>query len=524
MSGKSSKEPQSPQYKYRRMLARFLREEREREPALLREDCPDKEYQKQLETEYKRRSLDFRYLLRLMMRFRQFEKPLPSPHRLRRLLILLILARIEAVIGHKRFREETASDYARIHLSEGDEDYTKKVNEEFEKAWAKYGEEVQKYFQDVLFRAFEELTEEPAPPPPDPQPARRLPTLDSFPEQFRPLVVIVGGYYGKIRREPEHVYDLFKQSQSLVNLHYLLRLKLHPDTEVISEQLFLELKNRERASELLGNRHLLVVGGPLVNAVSRSLVLKKELIFNFAYRQDTYRWEKVYDLFIDSGLFNPSSVKALYRMLETPQDQIDVTSPRFTSTGVKRDDLEKIKEIVYDIRYRLMRNMRANNDDITEQFRPKELFSPLEPGLFSCDVDTGHERALISLGENPWARLLREDDPKHPKYALIAVAGTNFLSTALAIKALGSREDFLDRPLGGLLEIIESNSDGIRHVTESWYEWLTQPYQVKDVLTKVDAALESFAERPDAFTLFNSEAELENYRKVVQEYSESRDA
>lgn len=523
---------QSPSDKWRRKFGSFLKRERERNPLLSRRDCPDDSYQAEIETF--KTAPDLPYFFRLMMTFLAEGKPLPLPPHLHRLLILWILARIETVYEPLNFRERAVSDYSGASKPKSpkkadyknDEAYEKdkelyeeEINKVFGEYWDTWGVEVQNYIQDLLSPIEKELESELnlVERIAKSRASDQLPALDLFPKGFEPLTVIVGDYFGEMNRPPKHVSELFRQSQSLINLHYLLNLKLPEKTEIVSDHLFLQLSEDERAQEL-GNKHLLIIGSPLVNSVSRHLILNKSLIFNFVYDESTYRLGKdFYDFINEEGLLEiKPAVEIFYQMMET-LDEINIDDPAYTDSGVNREDREKIKEKVLRIRD-LAGETKANNRYVTQMFSPKKRFSPLKPNLDNFTREDEEEFAVISLGENHWSNRLRQNNKQHKSYAIIAVCGVNRVSTAIALKALANKDNLNKHPLGGLLEITKFKSNGTKRITKSTYKWLDEEYQIPDILTKVGDALKSF-KKPSVFSqYFKTEGELETYVEMVKHF------
>lgn len=509
--------------KWRQEFAKAMREEREQR-GLTRPEYPQYgRYQEDIEKE--RRSADLSYLLRLIMWFRDTDNPLPSPRRLRALLILWALARLEAVPEGFEFRKEVARDYDETRfksLVRPEKDSPERVKEKYKKDidaifndhWPKRGPAAQEYFQETLNDVYEELKTEPVLPY-DPS-TGHLPTLEYFPEAFKPLVVIVGGSAGLKPSEPEHISELFRQPQSMLAMHYFPRLGLDTETEIVSDRLLLELQDDpERAEALLGRVNLLVVGSPLVNAFSRHLVLNKKLIFNFVFNQETYLLGRdFYDDMIRMGLFEGSPVLLFRRLMDAEPAAMDAESARFTD--ISDEDKQLIKEKVLGIRA-LMSAHDMKYEDMTELFRPDRIFSPLKQLLIHGSRDSRHEYAVISLGENIWANMLREKKDV-PRRALILVSGTHELSTSLAVRALSSKETLRGHPLGGVLDITKGRAVGPKYVTGSRYDWRTLAYDAREVLDKTEEVLQSFDKRPSAFALFEKKEELEMYREVVRQY------
>lgn len=495
--------------KFRTEFKKFLQEERSSKAGLKQEECPKLTTQRGYESTASGSYCDVNYLLRLAMWFHEKADYLSSSKRLKKLLLLWILGKLEKAPEENSFRLEVASDHY-------DDPSMDEANAIFDEKWELHGKPVQNHVNSALRELLTSIDTQSDPS--EYEMSTRLPTLDFFPEAFEPLTVIVGGYSGDIPKDPEHIYELFRQSQSMVNLHYLPRLGLSRETRIISDQLFIEQNDKDRA-KILGNSHLLVIGGPLVNAVARHLALTKQLVFNFSFTELTYRWSKVYDLFVDSKLFDKSSaVRMFAEMLKMHQDDIDVTSEKFASFGIPLEKRDEIKNFLLMIRG-LMNSLGADNKDILERFRPKEMFTPLKSDLISTSSDTHREYAIISLGENPWGTLLKEVDSQHPSYTAVVVAGINENSTTLALKALSSRGNFKMRPCGGILEVSEpsSSNTGVDRVENSDYKWVTSEYDLDGLLDSLKRSSASFGGRANSFKLF-SEDEMRNYQSLIRKF------
>lgn len=233
---------------------------------------------------------------------------------------------------------------------------------------------------------------------------------------------------------------------------------------------------------------------------------------------DTYRWKEIYDRFKETGLFdNPSAVRMLYRMMETPHDQINLHEAPFVDSGVGLRDRNKIKDLVTEVRYELLKNPDAKNEDVIDQFQPWALFSPLQPRLIRYVKDEIHDFAILSVGENPWAEELRKHDSEHPRFAVIAAFGSHELSTALAIKALSKFKEVQMYPLGGVLKITAARVIGPERVNESFYDWLTKPYKTQEVLERIKTAPPPESDPNGAFSIFTGE-ELNNFSSMTEAF------
>jgi hypothetical protein len=539
-AGGVSKNNQSTDWKWRRELARFLKTERKDEAKLTQEEAPHPKTIKLYEKETPKKIPDLDYLIRLLMLFHREKNHKASPSRLRRLFMLWIFARIEHIINNpeiKGFKREVVSDF-KLKLDDPD-DIESDETKIFTYYWRKSGVTVQKQVHDALYPFSKDIPSEAETIPPDskclptsdsePLPildSKHLPTFAHFPEHFSPLTVIVGDYVGGENHEPRHFSELFRQSQSTINLHYLLQLNLPSDTEIVSDRLLLELKDdEERAKQLLGHRHLLVIGSPLVNSFSRHLILKKKLVFNFVFRKEPYDlWNDFYDDIKKTGLLDTPDAVAMFNQMMNTQGRIVVRHHKLSGDEISEEHRKEIKKKVLEMRRKTKYENMTSAKLIKKYFRPNHYFSPFESDLQSCKEEPDEAFAVVSLGENYWAEnYVYKKGGEYPRRALIAVCGEDRIATAVALKALRSKhkESFQNRPLGGALKITRSGLNGPKRVTESRFNWLDKEYKASEVLTEIDHALESFDENPDAYTpLFNSKGDIETYREIVKQYTE----
>ena len=204
----------------------------------------------------------------------------------------------------------------------------------------------------------------------------------------------------------------------------------------------------------------------------------------------------------------------LRKLIDARSDEFEKIS---RTSGLSADDEAFIQQIALDIRHSLG-DPDANHESVTEQFQPSNLFSPFRNLLLNSLADSFHEHGLISVGENIWSTMQSDGKPKH---ALVLVSGVNELSTSIALRALSEKDTFVDRPLGGLLEIKQGTGSGPRRITGGTPKWLTRAYGTAELLTKIDDVLARFPDRPSAYELFDTKEELEQYRDMVTQYSES---
>jgi hypothetical protein len=232
------------------------------------------------------------------------------------------------------------------------------------------------------------------------------------------------------------------------------------------------------------------------------------------------RPQHFYDTLIETGLLEmPEALRLFYRLMEVPPGEVDIDSPEYRD--VEEGDRRKIKELVFIIRD-LAGDTSATNKDVTELFQPTEMFSPFEQTLRHATSASYHEVAVISLGENYWANLLRKKG-EPPRYASIFVAGVNEMSTTAAVRVLGNKEELRKHPLGGLLDIWWTHLLGPRRMAGARHKWFTREYEAHEVLKKVSQIpQQSSGKREGAFGLFEEKGELELYKELVEQHCPKR--
>ena len=219
-----------------------------------------------------------------------------------------------------------------------------------------------------------------------------------------PMTIIVGD---KREEEPQNAGDLFVFSASTVDDRWLPSLKLHPDTEKISDKVMMTAGD-EWLKEHLGNRNLFCIGSPASNLFARKY--NNYFLFRFAIsREAQKKWEEIHE-----QIHQPHTQAYLLNFHER-----------------HREDLKQ--------RMRL--------------FKPPGFidfnYSHLRLGM---DLSYGKDFAVVSLGRNPFA------EPDAPYFAVLA-AGVHHPGTAHAVKFLSNPEIFEKHPFGGILEIDVPSKD-----------------------------------------------------------------
>ncbi len=345
-----------------------------------------------------------------------------------------------------------------------------------------------------------------------------LPTLQHFPSAFLPLVVITGASQTYPPRQRE---DLFRDNAQFSDLTYLPRFDFGSKPLLISDRAIISMQNDEERAALLGDKNLLIIGGPAVNVVTREYW--KQSIFNFQFdprRQDlTDLFDKILQ---PADLFSTEGFVSLFYDYMNGSHKIDIHDKPFRDRGQKPKEREKLFEIVQALR-RKIRVKDAKYDQIASIYKPIGFLDPIRldrggPPVGEIDY------ALISLAPNLWER------PKttQNKRVAVIVAGFQELGTILGLKALtrASSGWFDTHPLGGWMEVAKgdygSKAKAFRKI--GYYAWkpkhLTPGYTVAKALELIgEQGRFSAKDRSPVFEQF-TEADMNAYVSFIHRFAE----
>jgi transcriptional regulator with XRE-family HTH domain len=239
-------------------------------------------------------------------------------------------------------------------------------------------------------------------------------SLRTFPEAFRPLTIIVGD---KREDDPRTPGDLYAFTASPVDDRWIMSLGLPRETEKLSDKIVMTA-TREWLQSRLGKTHLLCIGSPASNLFAREY--NDHFLFRFAISKATVaRWRE-------------------------KRDEI-----RSCNTPAK---LAAFRESVGP---HLRQTMRLFKQSGFVDFNYPELVLGIDPSY-------NRDFAVLSIGRNPFAS-------HGDRYFSVLAAGGQYPGTANAVRFLANKENFVERPLGGILEV-EVPSDRYNPNDVPWQE------------------------------------------------------
>lgn len=336
-------------------------------------------------------------------------------------------------------------------------------------------------------------------------------------------IVIVGA---SVHQPPSTVLDLFRQNGRLSDLMNLPLLNFGSSPLLLTDRMVISLSEEQRR-EVLGSRHLLVIGGSSVNVVSR--FLSNCCVFRLCYDERKYKFENFSDLEggDPSGIFDsllrepvfqiPHIVEVFYKLLNDPTAELnEMLNSHDLEEQLDADEQLRLLDLVSAVRRRMLDENASYNDIMQVLGSNRIFFSPLVPSLVETDRGDGSLSA-ITLGSNYWAK-------SDPTRVCLLVMGSNSYGTAGALRVLAKPHSYLsERPLGGLLRVIPAHSDSeyVRFV-DSGIEWVTPPYTIekvveKDHLDKLSRELKK-AGKPTNLAFHKNSAQFQEYKEFVQRF------
>jgi hypothetical protein len=328
------------------------------------------------------------------------------------------------------------------------------------------------------------------------------PTLVSKDYILHNCVVIVGA---SVRHPPSSPQHLFRQNAQLTDLIYLPHLNCGPEPLLLTDNMVIALPEPERR-RLLGEKHLLVIGGPIVNVATR--YLNNRSIFPFCFSEQKRKFDDIFDtLKALPSLRRSRAVEHFYEMLKLPAADVELNSHPFTGRDVRRvrDDVEKFREqfgldddVVYDDILGWLTDVQGLLDPLALRIVKS---SQQEPNL-----------GVISLGKNLWA-----DDPH---YVCVTVAGFNPFGTVCALRAL-VYSTFSKHPCGGVLNAaLPQESSEFMRFTDAEFDWVTEPYSVTALKAGLDKIQrDNRRNRPSYCAFHGDERYFSEYSSFVRSFA-----
>lgn len=285
-------------------------------------------------------------------------------------------------------------------------------------------------------------------------------SLVDFPEKFDPLVVVTGD-----RREarPKTKGDLLAYSLSNIDLTYLLHLGLKKP-KIITDKVFVLLSQEELQSQF-GKTNILTIGSPAVNLLTRQINSQNLYYFDIPDTavSDTIEHEKI----INTIKYEPVNLfiyKEIFERGLTPDEIIKQDLMDFPD----QENLAARCHQLYDAFMQLKLNDK-NWKQFIHNFDRTGIFDPFDNKKHAVATQPFNDFGILSIAKNPYSR---ED------YFIITIAGIHGIATALGAKLLATKEALLDRPFGGIYEVLfPEYGTWYDKVDKAQIKWQTRPYK-----------------------------------------------
>jgi hypothetical protein len=300
----------------------------------------------------------------------------------------------------------------------------------------------------------------------------KMKTLENFPEDFSPLVIITGD-----RREipPQSKGDLLAYSVSNTDFMYLPQIGIRKSLVLTDKQFRTE--TQEKLKKRFGKTNILIIGSPAVNLFAREI--NDLSLFRFSITEETkfelkeqdelmnstIDVEDEFDLFIYhqclEGIVDADTI--LNRFKGHPSytriyDRATIIIPKFLETSIGKN----LKTHSRPIRYLMHKLDKPGIED------------SIDNTIRGAAIPQNKDYGLISLLHNPFSD---EED-----YYIIYVAGVHGPGTAKGLELLTIKSAFSEHPFGGIFDVrISRFTDYYEKFQSSTVNWETQSYKDKDI-------------------------------------------
>ncbi len=299
-------------------------------------------------------------------------------------------------------------------------------------------------------------------------------SLVDFPEKFDPLVVVTGD-----RREakPKSKGDLLAYSLSNIDLTYLLNLGLKR-VRILTDKIFV-LLDREELQNLFGKTHILTIGSPAVNFLTRQVNSQNLFYFDIpdAAVKDISKHEKI----INDIRYDPVDLfiyKEIFERGLTPDEIIKQDLMDYQ----EHESLAQRSNQLYK-EFKELKLKDKSWKRFIHNFDRTGIFDPIDGIKHAVTLRSYNDFGILSIARNPFS----EGD-----FFVITIAGIHGIATALGAKLLATKEALSDRPFGGIYEVTFPDYGAwYAKVDKAQIKWQTRAYKERyntmdSVLTIID--------------------------------------
>jgi len=320
-------------------------------------------------------------------------------------------------------------------------------------------------------------------------------SLKEFPGSFDPLVIVTGD-----RRElpPQTTGDVLAYSVSSTDTMYLPALGLQSSRVfddhglIVSDKQFVT-DSEDKLRHRFGNTNILVIGSPAVNLLARRI--NDFSSFRFEISETSRKELQEQEEFMRKYVLDEDDLFIYHQCLDGVIDA-EAILYRFADQDPQIDALRsKAKLIVPAFKKTLIcQDLHANPRPIRYLLHKLDqpgIYDSLSSTVRGNTIGPNKDYGLISIMRNPFCD--SED------YHLIYVAGVHGPGTAMGVKLLQNKKNFIAHPFGGVYEVsIARFADYYEKINQSKPRWETHPYDVEKYIKtpKPRSSMQAFLSSP----------------------------
>jgi hypothetical protein len=332
------------------------------------------------------------------------------------------------------------------------------------------------------------------------------PTLKAKADILKNCIIIVGA---SVRYPPTSTLDLFRENSHLSDLMYLPYFDFGNHPILLTDRMLIALDERER-KKILGQKHLLVIGGPKVNVAAR--YLNDSFVFPFCFAPTKQSFDNLFDELKERHrLANEKAVELFYEMLQEPKEEINIADERYKKFK-PQSFREQVRDEVLWFREKFTRNApEAYEYVMTILSGERKFFDPLARHFIVPRTD--EHLGVVTLGRNFWA----EDSANR---VCIVIGGLDKYGTVGALRTLVA-SDFQSHPLGGIIRAsVNTSISEYEQFTSTSFSWHSSGYSVESLIQGLPEMRKNLdvSDWPIHETFRGDVARFDRYEKFIRSF------
>lgn len=300
--------------------------------------------------------------------------------------------------------------------------------------------------------------------------------LRKFPEEFTPLVVVLGD-----RREqrPKSSGDLLAYSVSTVDCLYLNKLRLPEDCLILSDKIFV-IERDETLCDMFSQKHILTIGSPAVNLFSRRI--NDDSLYRLEISANLKAQMKKQEAIVNEHKLDRIALN-IYKCIvedgaEKPKDVVKLSRGKLVYN-------EHIESLFLKIHKQVKQTGLTNYRELLRNFEGSAILNPINLNRVDLKHPTQHGKFPQEFNDFGFVSLAKHPFTESDSFVVIYVAGRHGPATSHGVAMLANKENWEGRQFGGIFEVqIATNESFSKRLQYVEIRWDHDPYQTTELFKK----------------------------------------